>query len=57
LKGSPDLMNVTTAKVPPLPLPQIVQEFDAVEPMGIWEIKHKGRVFRYLQIFACRNLK
>jgi membrane-associated phospholipid phosphatase len=56
LKGSPDLMNVTTEQVPPPPPPELLGEFDSVEQMGIWEIKHKGRVFRYLQIFACRNL-
>jgi hypothetical protein len=56
LKGSPELMNVTTQAVPPPPPLDLVQEFDSVEQMGIWEIKYKGRVFRYLQILACRNL-
>jgi membrane-associated phospholipid phosphatase len=56
LKGSKEILNVTT-KAPPPPPAELVHEFESVEPMGIREIKYKGRVFRYLQIFACRNLK
>jgi len=56
LKGNMDFLNVTTQKVPPPPPQPLVNEFETVTPMGIREIKYKGRVFRYLQVFACRNL-
>jgi membrane-associated phospholipid phosphatase len=56
LKGDTDLLNVTTQKIPPPAPDGLVKEFESVTPMGIKEIKYKGRVFRYLQVFACRNL-
>src|SRR3954452_13735787 len=56
LKGNKELLNVTTQQLPPPPPAGLVTEFESITPMGIREIQYKGRVFRYLQVFACRNL-
>jgi 4-amino-4-deoxy-L-arabinose transferase-like glycosyltransferase len=36
---------------------ELVDEFESVSDLGVWEVKYRGRVFRRLQLFACRNLK
>jgi len=39
-------------------LPAIVRnEFESVTDLGVREIKYRGRVFRRVQLYACRNLK
>jgi 4-amino-4-deoxy-L-arabinose transferase-like glycosyltransferase/membrane-associated phospholipid phosphatase len=36
---------------------ELAAEFDSVTDLGVWEIKYRGRVFRRLHLFACRNLR
>jgi undecaprenyl-diphosphatase len=42
---------------PDPPNPRIIQQFETVEDLGIFEVKYKGLVYRRLQLWACRNLK
>ena len=35
----------------------IRNEFESVTDLGMYEIKHRGRVFRRVQLYACRNLR
>ena len=39
------------------PPPDILQQFESVELIGLREIKYRGHVFHRLQLFACRNLR
>jgi len=36
---------------------ELMAEFDSVHDLGVWEINHRGRIFRRVQLFACRNLR
>ena len=39
------------------PPPEILEQFESVELIGVREIKYRGRVFHRLRFFACRNLR
>lgn len=40
------------------PLPtELTEQFDVVSDLGLHEIKYRGRVFRTIQLFTCRNLR
>jgi hypothetical protein len=41
------------AKTPPI----LLEQFESVTDLGIHEIKLRGRVFKRLQLFECRNLR
>ncbi len=38
------------------PPPDLLEEFDSVSNLGVFDIQYRERVFRRLQLFACRNL-
>ncbi len=38
------------------PPPELREEFDSVSDLGVFDIQYRERVFRRLQLFACRNL-
>jgi hypothetical protein len=38
------------------PPPELREEFDSVSDLGVFDIHYRERVFRRLQLFACRNL-
>jgi 4-amino-4-deoxy-L-arabinose transferase-like glycosyltransferase len=48
---------VQETKRPHMPPAELSQEFESVEDLGLREIKYRGRVFRTVQLFACRNLR
>jgi 4-amino-4-deoxy-L-arabinose transferase-like glycosyltransferase/membrane-associated phospholipid phosphatase len=39
------------------PHERILQEFESVQSLGLRKIKYRGREFRRIELFACRNLK
>jgi hypothetical protein len=39
------------------PPASLIEEFESVRSLGLREIKYRGRVFRKIEVFACRNLK
>ena len=39
------------------PPASLIEEFESVKSLGLREIKYRGRVFRKIEVFACRNLK
>ena len=42
----------------PQPVPESLrQEFAAIQDLGMKEIRYRGRVFRRLQLFECRELQ
>ena len=43
----------TAEKAPPV----ILEQFESVEDLGVFDIKYRGRQMRTVQLFACRNLK
>jgi len=48
---------VREARQPQMPPKELLQEFESVTDLGLREIKYRGRVFRTIQLFACRNLR
>lgn len=43
---------------PPVGMPQLLrEEFESVTDLGVKEIELRGRVFRRVQLFECRNLR
>lgn len=39
------------------PEPLLLQDFESVTPLGVFEARYKGRLYRPIQLFACRNLR
>ncbi|HTD86204.1 MAG TPA: glycosyltransferase family 39 protein [Candidatus Binatia bacterium] len=39
------------------PPDSLLAEFESVESLGVRSIKYRGREFRHIELFACRNLK
>jgi 4-amino-4-deoxy-L-arabinose transferase-like glycosyltransferase len=39
------------------PPPQVQEEFETIESLGLRSIMYRGREFRQIELFACRNLK
>lgn len=39
------------------PPPEVLAEFESVTSLGLRAIKYRGREFRQIELFACRNLK
>jgi len=51
---------ITYARQPkalPAPPPRLVEEFDTVSDLGVFEVKLGKRVFRRVQLFECRGLR
>ncbi len=48
---------VKEVRDPSQPAERILQQFEQVEDLGIFEVKRKGLVYRKVQLWACRNLK
>ena len=48
---------VQEARRPVPPPADLTDQFEAVQDLGLHQIKYRGRVFRTLQLFACRNLR
>jgi hypothetical protein len=43
---------------PPVPTPiWLLREFGSVTDLGVHEIKVNGRIYKRVQLFACRNLR
>jgi hypothetical protein len=45
---------------PPAPEPppkELLREFDSVKDIGVRPVYHNGRVYRWVQLFECRNLR
>jgi membrane-associated phospholipid phosphatase len=55
LSGNPDLYGPTPPPRGGIPK-EVMQEFESVTELGIYDIKVRGQVLRRLQLFACRNL-
>jgi 4-amino-4-deoxy-L-arabinose transferase-like glycosyltransferase len=54
LEGGKDLLRHPAR---PLPPPRaLIEEFDSVKDLGLFEALHHGRVFHTVQLFECRNL-
>jgi 4-amino-4-deoxy-L-arabinose transferase-like glycosyltransferase/membrane-associated phospholipid phosphatase len=56
LKGRDDLYSPAPPPDISVP-PELAGQFDSVTPLQILEIDYRGRVYRRLQLFACRNLR
>ena len=57
-KGQTALFVRETEIGMPEPAPaQIHEEFESVSEIGIYTISYRGRVFRQIQLFACRGLR
>jgi hypothetical protein len=55
LHGEKDLLrNPPEAKPPP---DRLLREFESVTDLGIHEVYYRDRVFHYLQLYECRNLR
>jgi hypothetical protein len=55
LHGEKDLQ-----RKPPEPKPPsaaLLQEFESVTDLGIHEVYYRDRVFHYVQLYECRNLR
>ena len=39
------------------PPPQVLEDFESVESLGLRKIMYRGRELRRIELFACRNLK
>ena len=47
-----------SAPAPPPPLPESLRaEFESVTDLGVREIHYRGRLFRRVQLYECRNLR
>jgi hypothetical protein len=56
LKGSGPIYSDAPISTPRIPA--IVRgEFESITDLGVREIKYRGRVFRRVQLYACRNLQ
>lgn len=56
LRGKGPIYSATPPTLPALP--SIVRnEFESATDLGVYEIKYRGRVFRRVQLYACRNLR
>jgi membrane-associated phospholipid phosphatase len=56
LKGSGPIYSDAPISEPQIPA--IVRtEFESITDLGVREIKYRGRVFRRVQLYACRNLR
>ena len=56
-KALDGIMDTTTETHPPPAPKELISEFDSVEDLGVRKIIYRDRVFRYVQTFACRNLR
>ena len=56
LKGAP-MENLEREQPQPQPTPKfLLQEFDSVKDLGLFNIYYRGRVFHTIQLFECRDL-
>jgi len=39
------------------PPSELISEFQSVSDLGVWDVQYRGRVFRRVQLFACRDLR
>lgn len=56
IAGERDLLEKTPPHHSRAPA-QLLEEFEAVREIGIFDVRYKGRFFRRLQLFECKNLK
>jgi hypothetical protein len=56
LRGKGPIYSDAPLRKPAIP-PIVRDEFESVTDLGVREIKYRGRVFRRVQLYACRNLK
>ena len=56
LKGEP-MDNLPREQPTPRPPPQVLlQGFDSLKDLGLYEVRYHGRVFHIFQLYECRNL-
>jgi membrane-associated phospholipid phosphatase len=54
LGGETNLLRYESS---PKPAPDVLlQEFDSVTDLGLYDVQYRGRVFHIVQLFECRNL-
>lgn len=56
LRGKGRIYSNTPPAKPTLPS-LVRNEFESATDLGVYEIKYRGRVFRRVQLYACRNLQ
>jgi hypothetical protein len=57
LKGEPmENLNQPEPEPPPPP-PTLLQEFESVKNLGVYNTYYRGRIFHTIQLFECRNLR
>lgn len=56
LRGQQDLYVQAPATVEGAPA-ELIAEFESVNSLGTWDVMYRDRVFRRVQLFACRNLR
>ena len=50
--------NLNRFEAQPRPAPDVLlQEFDSVTDLGLYNIQYRGRTFHIIQLFECRNLR
>jgi 4-amino-4-deoxy-L-arabinose transferase-like glycosyltransferase len=47
------LGSATAEKLPPV----IEREFESIQDLGLRQVEYRGRIFRTLHLYACRNLR
>lgn len=55
LSGSRDLIEPETDTEPVAR--QVLKEFESVRDLGVRPVLHRGQVYRWLQLYECRNLR
>ena len=56
LKGEP-WKNLDARPPEPKPAPEVLlQEFDSVKDLGLYEVPYHGRTFHIIELYECRNL-
>jgi hypothetical protein len=56
LKGEPMEDLTMPEPEPPSTPPTLLQEFESVKNLGVYNIYYRGRIFHTIQLFECRNL-
>jgi hypothetical protein len=50
--------NLLRHESSPKPAPDVLlQEFDSVTDLGLYDVQYRGRAFHIIQLFECRNLR
>ena len=56
LQGEKQLYREAPAALPNPPS-HLIAEFQSVSNLGVWDVQYRGRIFRRVQLFACRELR